>query len=187
MSPLVIAFHAAFRSNNTLATATASALGVVVATGIVGRFIYGVVPGTGGKEEELALVAARFERLKSQVEPMLADARDRRPLDALMALATAEVPRRSLAAALLRFPVASLVMRLRLRRVRRLLPEGERYDRFRASVLRLRRIRFQIAFYGGLRRLLRGWRVLHASLAGFLVFAIAVHIAVSLYLGYGLL
>jgi len=186
MSPLVIVFHAAFRFNNALATSTAAALWVVVATGIVGRFIYGLVPGTGGKEEEMAMVAARFERIRSQVEPMLAGARDRRPLEALMALATAEGPRRSLVGALVRLPAASLALRWRLRRVRRLLPEGKSYPRFRAAVLRLRRLRFQIAFYGGLRRLLRGWRVVHASLAGFLVFAIAVHIAVSLYLGYGL-
>jgi hypothetical protein len=32
---------------------------------------------------------------------------------------------------------------------------------------------------------MRTWRVFHASLAGFLVVAIAAHIAVSLYLGYG--
>src|SRR5207253_3099457 len=41
MSPLVIAFHAAFQSNNQLATGTAAALLVVVLTGIIGRFIYG--------------------------------------------------------------------------------------------------------------------------------------------------
>jgi dihydropyrimidine dehydrogenase (NAD+) subunit PreT len=38
-----------------------------------------------------------------------------------------------------------------------------------------------------LKGLLRGWRVLHASLAGFLVIAITAHIALSLYLGYGLM
>jgi thioredoxin reductase/ferredoxin len=37
MSPLVIAFHAAFQSNNGLATATAASLAIVVSTGIVGR------------------------------------------------------------------------------------------------------------------------------------------------------
>ena len=45
---------------------------------------------------------------------------------------------------------------------------------------------FQIAFYGGLRNLLRNWRVMHASLAVFLVLVMAAHIGVSLYLGYGL-
>ena len=33
---------------------------------------------------------------------------------------------------------------------------------------------------------MRIWRIFHASLAGFLVLAIAAHIGFSLYLGYGL-
>ena len=44
MSPLVIAFHAAFQSNNLLATSTAISLAIVVLTGVVGRFIFGLVP-----------------------------------------------------------------------------------------------------------------------------------------------
>jgi dihydropyrimidine dehydrogenase (NAD+) subunit PreT len=187
MSPLVIAFHATFRSNNVLATSTAAALGVVVATGLIGRFIYGLVPGTGEHEEELEMIAARFERLRAQLEPVVEGAHDRARLDRLVAAATTEVPHGSLVAALLREPFQGALLRFRLWRVRDLFPDRSRYDRFRASVIRLRRLRFQVAFYGGLRGLLRGWRVFHASLAAFLVFAIAVHIGVSLYLGYGLL
>jgi thioredoxin reductase/Pyruvate/2-oxoacid:ferredoxin oxidoreductase delta subunit len=187
MSPLVIAFHAAFRSNNVLATSTASALGVVVATGVVGRFIYGVVPSAGGKEEELEIIAGRFERLRSRVEPLLEGTRQRAKLEKLMSLATADIPRTSLLGGLLRLPFGRLATRLRVWRVRRLFPDRARYLHFRDSVMRLRTLRFQVAFYGALRRLLRGWRVFHASLAVFLVVAIAVHIAVSLYLGYGIL
>jgi hypothetical protein len=51
----------------------------------------------------------------------------------------------------------------------------------------MRRLRIQIGFYRSLKRLLGGWRVFHASLAVFLVVAIAAHIGLSLYLGYGLL
>jgi thioredoxin reductase/NAD-dependent dihydropyrimidine dehydrogenase PreA subunit len=131
MSPLVIAFHAAFQSNNLLATGTAGALAVVVGTGIVGRFIYGLVPSSGGKALELADVLAAYERAREEA----ADPR---------------APR-----------------------------HGGR--------LRLAKLRFQIRFYGGLKTLLRGWRMFHASLAIFLVLAIAAHIGLSLYLGYGLL
>ncbi len=186
MSPLVIAFHAAFQSNNVLATATAGALGVVVSTGLVGRFIFGLVPSVDGHAEELELIAGRFERLRAEVEPLLAGARERTRADRLVASATAEVPRGSLVVALLREPIAGLRLRMRLWRVRFLFSGSTQYARFRLSVLRLRRLRFQIAFYGGLRNLLRNWRVMHASLAVFLVFVMAVHIGVSLYLGYGL-
>ncbi len=186
MSPLVIAFHAAFQSNNVLATATAGALGIVVATGLIGRFIYGLVPSVDGQAEELELIAARFERLRAVVEPMLAGARERTRADKLVASATAEVPRSSLVVALLREPLGGILLRVRLWRVRFLFSGPTQYARFRLSVLRLRRLRFQIAFYGGLRNLLRNWRVMHASLAVFLVFVMTVHIGVSLYLGYGL-
>ena len=187
MSPLVIVFHAAFRSNNVLATATASALGVVVTTGLVGRFIYGMVPSVGGHAEELELIAGRFERLRAQLAPVLEGARDRERLDRLVERAAAELPRGSLVVALVREPVSAAILRVRLRLVKGLFAGGAQYERFKLSLLRMRRLRFQIAFYGGLRKLLRGWRVLHASLAVFLVVVIAVHIGVSLYLGYGLL
>jgi thioredoxin reductase/Pyruvate/2-oxoacid:ferredoxin oxidoreductase delta subunit len=131
MSPLVIAFHAAFQSNNLLATGTAGALGVVVGTGIVGRFIYGLVPSSGGKALELADLLARYERAREEIEG--------------------------------------------------------RHAVGRVARARLARLRFQIRFYSGLKRLLRIWRIFHASLAIFLVLAIAAHIGLSLYLGYGLL
>jgi hypothetical protein len=131
MSPLVIAFHAAFQSNNLLATGTAGALSVVVATGIVGRFIYGLVPSSGGKALELADLLAAYERARDEATD----------------------------------------------------PHAPRH----VGRVRLAKLRFQIRFYGGLKTLLRGWRMFHASLALFLVLAIAAHIGLSLYLGYGLL
>jgi thioredoxin reductase/Pyruvate/2-oxoacid:ferredoxin oxidoreductase delta subunit len=131
MSPLVIAFHAAFQSNNLLATGTAGALAVVVGTGLVGRFIYGLVPSSGGKALELADVLGAYERAR-------AEAHD---------------------------------------------PRAVRH----VGWFRLAKLRFQIRFYGGLKTLLRGWRMFHASLAIFLVLAIVAHIGLSLYLGYGLL
>jgi hypothetical protein len=62
MAPAVIAFHAAFQSRNLLASGTTVALAVVVATGLVGRFAYGVVhsarPGSGiGDRRTLRLKA----------------------------------------------------------------------------------------------------------------------------------
>ena len=122
MSPAIISFHAAFQAKNVLAFATAASLGVVFTTGIIGRFIYALVPSQDGKVVELTDLLARRERLHG----------------------------------------------------------GE-------GALAAARLRFQIRFYGTLKRLLRGWRVFHATLAVFLVLAIALHIGVSLYLGYGMI
>lgn len=185
MSPLVIAFHAAFQSNNLLATGTAGALGVVVFTGVVGRFIFGAVPSDGGKAVELADLLARFERLRDELGPLLREAGA--PAEALLARATAPVEAGSLALLFVLMPAESLLLRLRLLRVRRRFHGTEHFAAFRAAVVRLGRLRWQIRFYASLKRLLRGWRVFHASLASFLVLTIAAHIGLSLYLGYGLL
>jgi dihydropyrimidine dehydrogenase (NAD+) subunit PreT len=185
MSPLVIGFHAAFQSNNLLASSTATSLCIVVGTGIVGRFIYGAVPSDGGKAMELADLSARFERLRDDQADSLAlgGAADR----ALMDRATAPIRAGSMALLFVLMPLEALVLRLRLIWVRRRFPTRAAYLEFRRAIVALARIRWQIRFYASLKRLLRGWRAFHATLAVFLVLAIAAHIAVSLYLGYGLL
>jgi hypothetical protein len=185
MSPLVIVFHAAFQSNNLLATGTAASLAIVVLTGIVGRFIYGLVPTHDGRALEYADVQGRFERLKARLEPTLAEVSDPGAVRAVLALATAPAPRGGLLAVLLRLPFESLAVRRRLAQVRHGFPDAEAYREFREDFFRLLRLRTQVGFYTGLKRLLSGWRVFHAVLAGFLVVMIAAHIAISLYLGYG--
>ncbi len=184
MSPLVIAFHAAFLANNVFASSTAWALLVVVATGLVGRYIYGVVPAQGGRAEELADLAARFERLRAWAGPELASRGGAGR--ALLERATAPPRSGSLLALFVRLPVEALAVRLRLRLLRRRFDDPERFAELRRTLLRLSRLRWQLRFYGSLKRLLRGWRVFHATLAVFLVVALAAHIAVSLYLGFGL-
>src|SRR5260370_41379459 len=64
------------QSINWLATATAAALRIVVLTGIVGRFIYGLVPASGGKAIEIADVVGRWERLRARLKPMMDDFND---------------------------------------------------------------------------------------------------------------
>jgi thioredoxin reductase/Pyruvate/2-oxoacid:ferredoxin oxidoreductase delta subunit len=183
MSPMVIAFHAAFQSNNLLASATASSLGIVVSTGLVGRFIYGAVPSDGGKAVELSELLARFERLRDAQAGSLRQAGA--PAQALLTRATAPIRAGSLALLFVLMPLEALALRLRLARVRRRFPNRAGFVEFRRAVVALARIRWQIRFYASLKRLLRGWRTFHAALAVFLVLAIAAHIAVSLYLGYG--
>jgi thioredoxin reductase/Pyruvate/2-oxoacid:ferredoxin oxidoreductase delta subunit len=122
MSPAIIAFHAAFQAKNLLALSTAASLGVVFLTGVVGRFVYSLVPGAGGAEIALEDLLAQRERLHGN--------------------------------------------------------EGR---------LAVARLKVQIRFYGALKKFLRGWRAFHATLAVFLVVAMALHIGVSLYLGYGII
>jgi dihydropyrimidine dehydrogenase (NAD+) subunit PreT len=187
MAPLVIAFHAAFQSRNLLATGTALALAVVVVTGVVGRYLYGLVPSAAGHVLEMEELQARFVRLRDEVEPLVKGARDPARLRALFDRVTAPARGGSLLGLLVAVPLQAVGSRADLFRVRALFATRQAFADFREAFLRLRRLRVQIGFYRSLKGLLGSWRVLHASLALFLVLAIAAHIGLSLYLGYGLL
>ncbi len=186
MSPLVIAFHAAFQSRNLLATGTTAALAVVVATGIVGRYIFSLVPAAAEHALELEDLQASFVRARAEVEPLLEMVENPVPVKRLFASVTAPLPPGSLLHSLVTLPLQSLRSRLALRRVASLFPDQESRRAFREDFRVCERLRLQIAFFRSLKSLMRAWRIFHASLAGFLVLAIAAHIGFSLYLGYGL-
>lgn len=186
MSPLVIVFHAAFQFNNQLATGTAAALLIVVLTGIVGRFIYGLVPTSGGRALELADLRGSWERLRARLLPLIEDSDDPALLHRLFATAgEAPAEGRSLVGLFAHLPGRWLTAHLRLLRARSHFTDHREYREFYDGYLRLERLRVQVAFFRGLKSLLRSWRMFHASLAVFLVITISAHIAVSLYLGYG--
>jgi len=184
LSPAVIAFHSAFQSKNHLATGTVASLAVVVATGVLGRFVYGLVPTQEGHAVALADLAGRLERLKAVAKPMVANLpKARRAIESL----DEDTPNpRSTGLLLLfwRMPWVALRRLLRLRQIRRLFPNRARYREFKNVYLDLANLRTEVAFYASLRRLLSGWRVFHVLLAILLVIMIAAHIAVSLFLGY---
>jgi thioredoxin reductase len=183
MSPLVIAFHAAFQMNNQLASGTYLALAVVVSTGIVGRYIYGMVPVHGGQVDELEDLAANFERLRAFAAPELTQTAGGA---ALLERVIAPVEAGSLPMLFLRFPFEEVALRLRLMALRLVVDHPDHFPDLRAALLKMARLRWQLRFYGSLKNLLRGWRLFHATLAVFLVLALSAHIGVALYLGYGL-
>jgi hypothetical protein len=184
MSPLVIAFHAAFQSNNLLATGTSVALGVVVLTGIIGRFIYGLVPSAGGKAVAMADLLGRWERLRDRLRPLVDDSDDPALLRSIFEAASTPARGGSLTLLFLRLPFIRLRDRARMLRARFHFADRAEFTEFERGYRALEQMRLQIAFYSGLKGLLRGWRLFHASLAVFLVFTIAAHIGVSLYFGY---
>jgi dihydropyrimidine dehydrogenase (NAD+) subunit PreT len=158
----------------------------VVSTGIIGRFIYGVVPSDGGKAVELADLLARFERIRADMGPLFDEAGA--PARALLDRVSAPVRGGAFLPVLfLGMPAERIALRFRLAHLRRRFRGSDHFAEFRGAVVRLAKLRWQIRFYASLKRLLRGWRVFHASLASFLVLAIAAHIGLSLYLGYGLI
>jgi thioredoxin reductase/Pyruvate/2-oxoacid:ferredoxin oxidoreductase delta subunit len=183
LSPLVIAFHAAFQLNSGLAGWTYLALAVVVATGMVGRFVYGLVPAHGGdRYDEMEALAVDFQRLRTFAAPEL----EHTPAGKeLLGRATEPVTSGSLLALFVRLPFEMLWLRARLWSLRREILEPAHYPDLRRAVLRLAELRWQLRFYKSLKRLLRGWRLFHVTLAVLLVVTLAAHVGISMYVGYG--
>lgn len=177
MSPVIIAFHAAFQSRNLLATVTAGALAVVVLTGILGRFIWGLLPVVGGRTVALPVLEASLLRHRQNV-------RDLAPRGHLTRWTQGDPPRGSLVGHLLALPVERLRLRRDLARAARSLPDLAARAQLAAEARALARLRTQVGFHRGLRGLLSGWRAFHVSLAVLMVLVIVAHVAVSLLLGY---
>ena len=184
MSPVVIAFHATFQSNNMLATATSAALGVVVLTGLVGRYIYGLVPSAAGKVVAVADLLGKWERLRDRMRPLVDASDDPKLLHTMFDEAARPAKPGSLIAMLLRLPFLRIRDRFRMVRARFHFADHADFDEFKRGYRVLEQMRVQVAFYDNLKRLLRGWRLFHGALAVFLVFTITAHILVSLYFGY---
>lgn len=184
MSPLVIVFHAAFRSNNVLASVTAGALGVVVATGIVGRFIWGLVPGGDGKKAELGELTKRWERLRQRVHRAIDALPAHENISGVLESAAHQPPERSLPAFFFHLPAQRVKDQRDLAHLKRLFPHKDEFLDFKQAFQRMRLLQAQVTFFRSLKRLLSVWRVLHVALALMLVVLIAAHIGVSLFLGY---
>jgi thioredoxin reductase/NAD-dependent dihydropyrimidine dehydrogenase PreA subunit len=183
MAPLVIAFHAAFQSNNTLATSTAASLTVVVLTGMVGRLLYGLVPMQNGQLIELNDLHRKWGGLKAQAEALVRGARGS-ALHPLVRSLEDEVHARSAAREMARFHMDTVVLHLKLRRAKSAFGDAEHYLDFARTMGALNLVRVQVTFYQALKRMMSAWRVLHVALSLFLVMMITAHIALSLYLGF---
>jgi thioredoxin reductase/ferredoxin len=185
MSPLAIAFHAAFQSRNLLATSTSVALAVVVVTGVIGRYIFGLVPSAAGRVLEMEELQGKLVRARTDVEPLLETIGNPGPVQRLFDGVTEPLPQGSLLRSLIALPVRSVSTRAALRRLAPFFPDEGSWAAFRDDILLCERLRLQIGFYRSLKRLMRGWRILHATLAIFLLVVMTAHIGLTLYLGFG--
>jgi hypothetical protein len=181
MSPVAIAFHAAFMSNNLIATSTYLSLVIVVGTGVIGRYVYGLVPGAGGRSPELAMLKGQLERQRKQVD----DTGWPRALHVAWARAASPPAEgASLFLGLMTLPLVRLRDRLVLFSARSAFANRPAWIEARETLSELGRLRMQVGFYRELKRFLSVWRVLHVVLAILLVMVMTGHIGISLYLGF---
>jgi hypothetical protein len=191
MSPTVILFHTAFQWGNQLATTTYLSMIVVVATGLVGRYIYGWVRMNPGDAAEARRLGAALGDVVAAVPPEWrrhAETQDP-ALGHVLALAGGAAPSSGTTATtlpglFLRMPGEALRVRRGLRHARRLFLDGRAYRRFCAELHELRRLRTKVQFHRRFKRLMSGWRALHVVLAVALLGLIGLHVWVSLRVGF---
>lgn len=184
MSPIVIAFHAAFQAKNLLAAGTWSSLAIVVGTGAFGRFLFAFVPAADGKLVALKELEARFKKHREHLAPFLDEVTNAFAVQQVLDEVVAAPPPMSFLRMLVHGPRRAARARWALKKVQIFFPEPESFHVFRADLLAASKLRMQIAFYGRIKRLFRVWLALHITVAVFMVFLIAAHVAVSLFLGY---
>ncbi|MCB9727214.1 MAG: hypothetical protein H6746_01890 [Deltaproteobacteria bacterium] len=193
LGPLLIVYHTTFHLRTTVATAAVIALAVLVATGLIGRFIYAMVPHTvAGVEMGRAELERHLEGRRAHLHATVADddpvwAR----LDQL-SRSSVKVPTTKIGCLILLpwFGLESLLLRLQLRSLGHALvarashtpaDATEMLHDVREIVLTRKRLHV-LAVY---RELLRWWRALHRVFAVVMVAMAVLHVGVVLYLGYG--
>jgi len=189
--PLLVVFHTALDLRSTVAVTAFVSLGVLVVTGIVGRFIYTLVPHTvAGVELAPAALRERVQELSRALRDALgegaASALD--PAIARLGAPPPLLPKTALGC-LVALPVLAVDLRLTRRRAQRLAretfpPGTPGRDRDVAELTELALLSRRLHTLSVTRRLLRGWRSLHRIFAVLMVVLAIVHVGVALYFGY---
>ncbi len=180
---LLILFHSAFQFRTPIAQVTAISLGVVVATGVAGRYLYALTPrpDRAGLEDALASLDELAPGCSARVYHALAIHKVTQ-VDAHQWLLAklAAVPKWALDARTRGFVVSYVIEDAPLAGV---LERKER-RRFRKAKRAVRKYATREVVAVGASSLLQSWRGFHRVLALILVLIVPVHIAVAWIYGY---
>lgn len=184
----ILFLHAAFRMSSEAARWSALSVVVLVATGLIGRYLYALVPHTATGEEDPDGLRGRADRALADVRVLLGDqaaATDR--------LAEwAQIHQRPSRLRGLRLLVAApLAPLLRQWRVRRWLAglrplEPALRTVVRAAALEILALGHRTAVAGLAAAILRNWRLVHLAAALAMVWTASRHIVSAFSQGYGL-
>lgn len=185
LGPMIVVFHTAFEWRTAVAMIALASIGLLVLTGILGRFIYAMIPHTVsgaemGKEEleqRLAEARAQLDSAAPPGDPLwqAIDKLSDKPLF---------VPRSSVGCLfLLPYSITSNTwLRLRLGLLGRARKDWHAVHHAVTDFVLIRRRMQTLALY---RKLLAWWRGLHRVAALVMVVTMTIHVVVLLYLGYG--
>ena len=176
-----VLLHSTLSIRSASGGVAAAALGIVILTGIIGRYLYSLLPRTiEGRVEELERAQTRFEQLCLSLQDrgvtldlqpeVVPDHNGRSSLAALPALVLGD-------------PQVRREHRAVWQKVKRLSLEPGGGVATRRLVRQLLRQRTTLNRYHELRRLMASWRFLHRWLALVMLGAIAFHVLVALRFG----
>lgn len=180
---LFILFHSAFQLRTPIATVTSASLGVVVATGLVGLYLYSLLPkaGLAPLRARLTELAPHLPGVVTQVERFVQDApATRLHADASLVRALLTVPAWARDARSRRVGVAEAVRSDAL--FRQLEDVDPRLARAFVSELGDLAASEVDTLAGA--ALVRSWRSLHRFLAILMLVSVSLHIAVAWYYGF---
>lgn len=183
LGPLLIVYHTTFHPRSLVATISFACLGLLVLTGIIGRFIYAMIPHTvAGGEMTLAQLQARSAEAHARLEASL---RADDPLRTLIEAARRppRVSPKSVVGSLLLLPyswTAGTWHGLRVWSSARHASADLAWEDVRDAALLPRR-QHTLGLY---RQLLRAWRGLHRWTALVMIATMIVHVVVALFYGY---
>jgi hypothetical protein len=180
---LLVAFHSTFELRTRIAATTAASLAVLVATGIVGLYLYRLLPKAG-----LLPFQARVTEVE-QVVPGFA----KRVRQYVGAVRCTTLPANaSLFRTLITVPRWTLEARSRRRAVAKAAAKDptmtalskEERGLIRTLVLELADLAASEVDANAASALMRSWRSLHGFMAILMVLSVAVHVAVAWFYGY---
>ncbi|NOY93876.1 MAG: hypothetical protein GXP55_22060 [Deltaproteobacteria bacterium] len=194
VGPALVMLHSAFTLRTWPAMLSAGALSIVVTSGIVGRYLYGLIPrARAGQAVSHEQMCAELDRALMQIRA--SGQSGRVSVDSLEAAADELLSplRRRRAAGLAAVP-ATLTALLRLRslgtrarlRASRDGASVEELERIERAAARIRALILPSDFYGLLAGAASSWRGLHRVLAVVMILTAGLHVTVALYLGFGL-
>jgi len=176
MIAALVSFHSAFQLRTPIATTSTVSLGMVVLTGLLGRFLHALAPmGVRDRlRDAIARVELELPGMREDLEATIA----KRPGPAIPANA-------SLTRSVLAIPAWRKVARERVVALEMLMPHAERRTpTLRRAERALYRAAAAEARADGIAALLRTWRGLHRFFALLMMVAVALHAAVAWHYGY---
>ncbi len=179
--------HSAFHMKNIYGTALYLSLGIVVLTGIIGRYLYGFVPrdprGRPLTHAALQSISTSMEQEFGELFHHLDAAVKVRETLALETKRSLSLPG-LLFSLVWTWPLRHMKAILLVYNAGKTLNDPQRHRKFSRYARAMFRLRVQMDYQPVLKRLLGMWRGGHAALALLMIILVLIHVGLEFYVGY---